>query len=166
MSQSTVSIPAGAASAETLPIAIRVLRRLNPGIGWLLRSPLHGVLSRDLLLLTYVGAKTGVRRTLPLSYVEVGGRPYLCTRTSGWWRNLRNGRPVELRFRGRRVTATPTVLDVATPEALDAFGAFLGRNPKTGEMLYEVPRGRDGRPREDDLRREVRRSVVVRLDLA
>lgn len=161
-----MSLPARATSAETLPVAIRVLRRLNPAIGWILRSPLHGVLSRDLLLLTYVGAKTGARRTLPLSYVEVGGRPYLCTRTSGWWRNLRNGRPVALHFRGRRVTATPTVLDVATPEALDAFRAFLTRNQKTGEMLYEVPRGRDGRPGEDDLRREVLRSVVVRLDVA
>lgn len=161
----SMSRSAAAADAETLPMAIRVLRRLNPVIGWILRSPLHGVLSRDLLLLTYVGPRTGVRRTLPLSYVEVAGRPHLCTRTSGWWRNLRNGRPVELHFRGRRVTATPVVLDLATPEALDAFRAFLTRNPKTGEMLYEVPRGRNGRPGEDDLRREVLRSVVVRLDV-
>jgi deazaflavin-dependent oxidoreductase (nitroreductase family) len=166
MSQSTLSLPAGAARAESLPIAIRVLRRLNPAIAWVLRSPLHGVVSRDLLLLTYVGAKSGVTRTLPLSYVEVGGRIYLCTRSSAWWRNLRNGRPVELRFRGRLLTATPVVLDTGTTEALDAFRAFLTANPKTGEMLYEVGSGRDRRPVEEDLRREVQRSVVVRLDAA
>ena len=165
MSQSTLSLPVGAANAESLPVAIRVLRRLNPAIAWILRSPLHGVMSRNLLLMTYVGAKSGVTRTLPLSYVEVGGRPYLCTRNSAWWRNLRSGRAVELRLRGRRVAATPVVLDVATPEALDAFRAFLSANPKTGEMLYQVRSGRDRRPDEDDLRREVLRSVVVRLDL-
>lgn len=166
MSQSTLSIPAGAASAEPLPIAIRVLRRLNPAITWTLRSPLHGVMSRNLLLMTYVGAKSGVTRTLPLSYVETGGRLYLCTRSSAWWRNLRNGRTVELHLRGRKVAATPVVLDVAAREALDALRAFLTANPKTGEMLYRVRSGRDRRPSEEDLRREVLRSVVVRLDVA
>jgi deazaflavin-dependent oxidoreductase (nitroreductase family) len=166
MSQSTLSVPVSASSAESLPVAIRVLRRLNPAIAWILRSRVHAVMSRNLLLMTYVGAKTGVSRTLPLSYVEVGGRIYLCTRSSAWWRNLRNGRAVDLRFRGRRVTATPVVLDVATPEALDAFRAFLTANPKTGEMLYEVRSERDRRPAEEDLRREVLRSVVVRLDVA
>ncbi len=117
-------------------------------------------------LLTYVGAKSGVSRTLPLSYVEVDGRLYLCTRSSRWWTNLRNGKSVELRLRGRRVTATPAIVDLTSTEALTALRAFLGANPKTGEMLYEVRRGTDGRPCEDDLRREVLRSVVVRLDLA
>jgi hypothetical protein len=145
MSQSTLSVPVGASSAESLPVAIRVLRRLNPAIAWILRSRVHAVMSRNLLLMTYV---------------------YLCTRSSAWWRNLRNGRAVDLRFRGRRVTATPVVLDVATPEALDAFRAFLTANPKTGEMLYEVRSERDRRPAEEDLRREVLRSVVVRLDVA
>lgn len=166
MSQSTLSLPAGAASAEPLPIAIRVLRRLNPAITWLLRSPLHGVMSRNLLVMTYVGAKSGVTRTLPLSYVEASGRLYLCTRSSAWWRNLRNGRAVELHLRGRPVTATPVVVDLATPEALDALRAFLTANPKTGEMLYQVRSDRDRRPDEADLRREVLRSVVVRLDVA
>ena len=166
MSQTTVSLTAGAASADPpLPIAIRVLRRLNPAIAALLRSPLHGVMSGNLLLLTYVGAKSGVTRTVPLSYVDLGGRLYLCTRSSRWWRNLRHGPAVELRLRGRRIAATPVVLDVATPEALDALRAFLTANPKTGEMLYQVPRGRDGRPSEEHLRREVLRSVVVRLDV-
>jgi hypothetical protein len=166
MRESTVPLSGAAAAAEPLPFAIRVLRRLNPAIAGLLRSPLHGVVSRNLLLMTYVGAKSGATRTLPLSYVEVAGRPYLCTRSSRWWRNLRNGVPVELRLRGRRVTATPVVVDVRTREALDALRAFLTANPKTGEMLYAVRSGADRRPVEDDLHREVLRSVVVRLDVA
>ena len=167
MSQTTVSLSPAAshAAAPPLPVAIRVLRRLNPLIAALLRSPLHPVVSRDLLLLTYVGAKSGRRRTLPLSYVEVGGRFYLCTRSSQWWRSLRNGRPVDLRLRGRSVGATPVVVDLSTTEALEALRAFLTANPKTGEMLYAVRTGSDRRPVESDLQREVLRSVVVRLDL-
>jgi deazaflavin-dependent oxidoreductase (nitroreductase family) len=166
MRQSTLSLSRPRAATEPLPMAIRVLRRLNPAMAWLLRSRLHGAVSRHLLLLTYAGAKTGTVRTLPLSYVEAGGRLYLCTRSSLWWRNLRDGRPVEVQLRGRRVTATPVVVDLHTTEALDALRAFLTANPKTGEMLYEVRTGGDRRPLEDDLRREVLRSVVVRLDVA
>jgi hypothetical protein len=165
MRQTTMSLSSPAVAAEPVPFAIRVLRRLNPLIAWVLRSPLHGLVSRDLLLLTYAGARTGTRRTLPLSYVEVAGRLYLCTRSSLWWRNLRNGRPVELRLRGRTVTATPVVLDLESAEALDALRAFLTANPKTGEMLYQVRTDAERRPVEEDLRREVGRSVVVRLDV-
>lgn len=157
------STPTAAAPAASLPVAIRVLRRLNPLIAAVLRSPLHGLLSRNLLLLTYVGRKSGHGRTLPLSYVTVGERLYLCTRSSAWWRSWRAGAPVDLRLRGRRVTALPHVVDVGTPEALDALRAFLTANPKTGVMLYGV-RAERGRPVEEDLVREVRRSVVIRLD--
>jgi hypothetical protein len=167
MRQPTLSSTRTAPLADPpLPLAIRVLRRLNPVIAGVLRSPLHGVASRNLLLLTYVGAKTGNRRTVPLSYVEVGSRLYLCTRSSLWWRSLRSGQVVAAHFRGRRITATPAIVDPQSTEALDALRVFLTANPKTGEMLYHVRTGHDGRPVEDDLRREVLRSVVVRLDLA
>lgn len=95
----------------------------------------------------------------------MNGRLYLCTRSSAWWRNLRNARTIDVRLRGRRVAATPAVLDVATPEALETLRAFLTANPKTGEMLSQVRSGRDRRP-DDDLRREMLRSVVTRLDVA
>jgi hypothetical protein len=160
------TFPAATTTEPPVPLSIRVLRRLNPAIAAILRSPLHGLLSGNLLLLTYVGPKSGIPRTLPLSYVEVGGRPYLCTRSSRWWRNLRNGASVELRLRGRRIQAAPVVVDVRSSEALDALRAFLTANPKTGEMLYQVGIGPDGRPVETDLVREVLRSTVVRLDVS
>lgn len=160
----TLSPSTSSTASARLPLSIRVLRRLNPLIAGLLRSPLHGVLSRDLLLLTYTGRKTGRRRTLPLSYVELGTSVYLCTRSSLWWRSLRDGAPVELRLRGRRSGAAASVVEPRSVEALDALRAFLGNNPRTGEILYDVRRGRDGRPLEEDLVREVVRSVVVRLE--
>ena len=70
-----------------------------------------------------------------------------------------------IRLRGRAVAAMPVVVEPRSPEALDALRVFLTANAKTGEMLYQVRRGPNGRPSEDDLRREVLRSVVVRLDV-
>lgn len=149
---------------EVLPFSIKLLRKAQPLICWWLRSPLHGMLSRDVLLLSYSGRKTGKSYELPLSYAEIGGNIYLCTRTSRWWRNLGDGKVVELHLRGRRVRAASFVLDSASSEALDGFRAFLTRLPRTGEMLYEVGCDAERRPLESDLAREVRRSTVLRLE--
>jgi deazaflavin-dependent oxidoreductase (nitroreductase family) len=139
---------------------------MQPLIAALLASPAHGLLSRDVLLMTWTGRKSGRRYTLPLSYVEQGGKLYLCTRgeSSQWWRNLKGGAEVELRLRGRRVDAVAAVLDADSPEALDGLRAFVTRNPRTGEMLYHVARD-GGAPREGDVQREVANSIVVRLAL-
>lgn len=149
-----------------LPLSIRLLRRLEPVVASLLRSPLHRLLSRDVLLLTYRGRRTDRPYTLPLSYVEGDGCLYLCTRPEGsrWWRNLRDGRAVELVLRGRRISAVPRLLDAAADEARAGLHTFVRRNPRTGEMLYGVGRDAQGQPLETDVSREVRRSVVVRLE--
>lgn len=148
------------------PPSIRLLRRLEPVIASLLRSPLHGLLSRDVLLLTYSGRRSGRAYTLPLSYVERDGCLYLCTRPEGsrWWRNLRSQAPVQLRLRGRRLAATASVLDAASEEARDGLRAFVTRNPRTGTMLYRVGRDEQRGPIEEDVRREVHNSVVVRVE--
>jgi deazaflavin-dependent oxidoreductase (nitroreductase family) len=153
---------------EPIPASIRLLRRLQPVVVSLLGSPLHGLLSRDVLLLGYRGRKSGKDFTLPLSYAGGDDRLYLCTRpgVAAWWHNLRGGAAVQLRLRGRDLDATASVLDPASPEALEGLRRFVTRNPRTGEMLYAVGRDVAGKPREEDLKREVVRSVVVRLDVA
>ena len=151
-------------ASHVVPLPVRILRRMKPLIAAVLRSPAHRLLSRDILLMTWNGRRSGARHTLPLSYVRSGSRLYLCTRPEGskWWLNLRGGAAVELVLQGRTVEATATVLDREGEEALEGLRAFVTRNPGTGEMLYHVGRG----PDDEDLRREVHSSVVVRLDLA
>lgn len=159
------AVSPGPAVAHRIPAAIRILRSLRPMIAATLASRLHPLLSREVLLLEYRGRRSGSRYELPLSYVENGSAVYLCTRPEGskWWRNLTGGADVRLRLRGHLVPARATVLDSSSGEALEGLRAFLTRNPRTGEMLYHVARGRDGQPDDSDLAREVLQSVVVRL---
>lgn len=151
---------------KPLPLSIRILRKLKPLVLGILESPLHGILSRDILQMTYRGRRSGKVYDLPLSYVPAAspGAIYLCTRPqeSAWWRNLKDGGSVELLLRGRKVTAQATVLPPASVEALDGLRRFLTRNPATGELLYSVRRSPQG-PVEEDLLAEVQRSVVVQL---
>jgi hypothetical protein len=162
----TTTISASAThSAHHVPMSIRVLRRLRPLIAAILDSPMHGVLSREILLLGWTGNKTGARYTLPISYTELGEHLYLCTRPEGssWWRNVRSARAVDVVLKRRKLAVLATVLDPASPEALDGLRAFLSRNPGTGRLLYGVDTDAAGKPRDSDLEREVHRSIVVRL---
>jgi hypothetical protein len=83
-------------------------RTANPVLGWLLRSPLHGLASRRLTLITYTGRRSGRHYTIPVRY-EIAGDAVTITAhwadRKVWWRNLTGtGAPVELVVRGRRLT--------------------------------------------------------------
>ena len=153
-------------ASEKIPFRIHLLRAANPLTMKLLGSRLHFLLSRDLLVANFRGRKSGKRFAAPLSYVELEGRLYLCTRpeVANWWKNMRDGAPVEIIWRGRPTQARATVLDSASDEAELGFRTFLTHNPGTASMLYNVEIGRDGEPENEEVLREVQQSVIVRIE--
>jgi len=77
-----------------------VIRLLNPVMRALLRSPLHGLASRQFLLLTITGRRTGRTYTIPVGRHGSGGT--LVVYAAGGWRaNLRGGAPVRVTLGGR-----------------------------------------------------------------
>ena len=80
---------------------MRWQRLYNPIIVSLLRSPLHGVMSRSVMLLTYRGRRSAREFTTPVSYVRDGDDLLVVgSRDHSWWKNLRGGAPVVVRVRG------------------------------------------------------------------
>jgi hypothetical protein len=77
----------------------------NPGIRLLLQSPLHGLASRQLALITVTGRRSGREYTFPVGFRRDGDVvkvPVGWPQRKRWWRNLRGeGAPVRLRIRGR-----------------------------------------------------------------
>ena len=96
---------------------VRVLHAINPFVAALLRSPLHGLLSRQLMLLTYTGRTTGKRYTIPVGYTRDGETLIVFT-SRGWRRNLRGGAPVEVLLQGRRYLGT--AVPIEDPEGVMA----------------------------------------------
>ena len=43
----------------------------NPMITWLLRSPLHGLVSKSIMLITYKGRKSSKEYTTPVNYLRI-----------------------------------------------------------------------------------------------
>jgi hypothetical protein len=71
----------------------------NPIFGWLLRSPLHGLVDEHLMLLRFRGRKTGRGYTLPVGRRAIGGQLGVLT-SSGWRVNFRGGAPLEVILEG------------------------------------------------------------------
>ncbi len=49
-----------------------IFSRLNPLFVWLLRSPLQGLASGGLMLLTFTGRRSGRKFTIPVGYQRDG----------------------------------------------------------------------------------------------
>lgn len=64
----------------------------NDFMAWVLRSPLHGMLSNGMMLITITGRKTGKTYTTPVGYYVEGETLWVITsRERKWWRNLQGG---------------------------------------------------------------------------
>lgn len=73
----------------------------NPIFGWLLRSPLHGLVDEHLMLLHFRGRKTGRIYTVVVGHRRIGGDLGILT-SSGWRANFRGGTEVEVTLEGER----------------------------------------------------------------
>jgi hypothetical protein len=143
-------------------------KRFNRFVGAILRSPLHWVFSRRLLLLEVRGRRTGRVHAFPVGYLQEADTLYVLVaedRTKTWWRNFQDGAPAKLRLRGRTAQGTGKVLrwesdaDTLTA-ALDRYLAAL--------PFVRRPLGITGDPDAPDseaLRKAAREVVMVRISL-
>ena len=84
----------------------------NPIMRWLISSPFHFFVSKNILLLTYTGKKSGNTYSTPIDYLELDGALYtVSSRDRVWWRNLRQGAGVTLRLQGEDVQARAEVVE-------------------------------------------------------
>jgi len=112
--------------------------RLNPVLRAILRSRLHPLLSRGLLLLTFTGRKTGKRFTIPVGYQaeESGVLTVMASEApkKQWWKNYRESGPVEVRLRGRTRTGTALLLEPTSAEFRRCAEGTLLRVPAMGRI--------------------------------
>lgn len=122
----------------------------NDFVSWLLRSPLHSLLGRTMLI-TVTGKKTGKRYTLPVGYfIEEGDLWVLSSRDRHWWRNLEHESAVKMLMDGRQVRGrAEAVLDceavkrklasylLQIPQAARALGVRIENGtPNAGDIAH------------------------------
>ncbi len=111
-----------------------VLAVVNPVISTLLRSPWHRLLSKQLMLLSITGRRTGRTYTVPVGRHEFNGT--LVVSVSGGWRyNLRGGAPVRVTLDGRERAGYADVEDLPDHVAQTFKGLLDRLGPRSASLL-------------------------------
>ena len=141
------------------PVINRLMRLL-------LHSPLHRLLSANIMVIYYQGRRTGVARWTPVRYLRDGEDELFCLtgRETGWWPNFLDPAAVELQLAGRRVSATARALPDDAERKEDALRRMLARFPSDAGY-HGITLRRGDEPTDDQYRQAVARDVLVRFEL-
>ena len=86
-------------------------RLMNPITRAIARSPLHPLISDNIVVLIFPGMKSGRIYSIPVSYLEISGKEMVCLtdRPYIWWRNLINNKNIQILLRGKLLNANVEV---------------------------------------------------------
>lgn len=136
---------------------------LNKTMKFVLRSPLHGVISKYLLLITFTGRKSGKTYSTPVSYAQEDGQVTIFTHAN-WWKNLRGGAPVRLRLRGRDVSGQAEPIAEDKQEIAEALASHLQKSPFDARY-YDVTIDKNGNPNLEEVERAVQSVTMICVQL-
>lgn len=136
---------------------------LNKTMTFILRSPLHGMVSKGILLISFTGRKSGKTYTTPVSYSQVGDEVCIFTHAA-WWKNLRGGAPVTLRLQGRDVAGVADAVSQDKAAIAAGLAAHL-RRVSSDAKYYGVTFDAQGNPRPEEVARGAETTVMVKVRL-
>ena len=141
----------------------RIMRAVNVPMRAVLSLPFRTPLSANLMLVSYTGVKSGKAYLQPVSYAR-DGETLLTPGGGRWTLNLKDGRKVTLRLRGRDVPAHADLVgDPAEVERL--LGVIAVGNPRAMRFI-PLPRRPDGRLDPDALAAAIKHGFrIVRWHL-
>lgn len=134
----------------------------DPIIAFLLRSPVHGLVDKGILLINYTGSKSGKKYSVPVSYLK-DSDDYLITslRKRKWWRNFRGGAQVTLHVNGRKVTAVAEAI-TDTPAVAKELATYL-ENQRFVARSLKIDIDENGHANMDQVMKEAETRVMVRI---
>lgn len=135
----------------------------NGFMSWVLRSPFHGMLSSNMMLITVTGRKTGRKYTTPVSYYPENGDLWVITsRDRTWWKNVQGGAEVALLLKRSIVSgfAEPE-LDEKAVEA--RLCEYIRRFPQAAKPMGI--RVEQGKANADDIARTAKGRLFVRIKI-
>ena len=137
---------------------------INPIMIFILRSPLHFLVSHSVLVLYVTGAKTGKKYFIPVSFFEHSKGLLTCVtdKPNIWWRNLTSIDEIKILFKGKeiqsRINTEPHDSDYIFPK-LHALFSHSRLDGLFGGTGYK-----NGKPIEEDVIGATKRMVLIELD--
>jgi hypothetical protein len=120
----------------------RMMRAVNVPMRAVLSLPFPTPLSANLMLISYTGVKSGKAYRQPVSYAR-DGETLLTPGGGRWTLNLKGGRKVTLRLRGRSVPAHADL--VSDPDEVERLLEVIAAGNPRAMRFIPLPRRPDGR---------------------
>ena len=134
---------------------------VNKTMKFVLRSPVHGMVSKTVLLITFTGRKSGKTFTTPVSYSQDGDHVFIFTHAS-WWKNLRSDTPITLYLRGRELQGLAETVAEDKQAIAAGLAAHLRKVPSDARY-YGVSFDDLGNPKTEEVENAVQTVVMVRV---
>jgi hypothetical protein len=136
----------------------------NPFMEWLLKSPWHGLISGNTMIIYFKGQKSGKDYHVPVNYLHVDHTLLtVSSKERTWWRNLRCGAAVTVLLRGTKVSAHACTVE-DEPGITESLKTLIEKNPRMAGV-FKVTMGADGQPENESLHQAVSKRVIVRTTL-
>ncbi len=130
----------------------------------LLKSPLHGIISKGVMLVTVTGCKSGKPISTPTNYLRDGNTLWVISwRERRWWRNLRGNANVRILLAGRSVEGCGQVIEEEKAVAQNLL-SYYHKVPQYAKYV-EIGLDTAGYPILADCERAAQKMVMVRIDL-
>lgn len=140
-----------------------LFKLINLFVVMLLRSPVHGFWSKNLLVISFTGRRSGRQFRTPVRYIRGNGGIQCFTSKSGqWWRNVAASRQATLLVEGVEATYVAEVV-VDEPDRIRiALLDCLAQFPQDA-VYHDIRIAANGLPEPSDLERELPQVVLLEL---
>ena len=138
---------------------------INPVMAWLLKSPFHSLVSKNMLLITVTGRKSGKPITTPTAYLREDNTLWIISqRSSKWWRNLREGANVMVVLGGKSIQGHGSTIEDEHAVAQRLFDNFTIDAQRA--KFAQVKIDENGSPVFEDCERTAKKMMAVKIELS
>jgi hypothetical protein len=131
---------------------------------WLLKSPLHVMISENTMIVYFKGRKSGKAYHVPIDYLRINDTLLTVSfKERTWWRNLRGGAEVTILLRGKLIPAHSQVVEDDQGVA-EGLKEFIGKNPQAAK-IFNIKLTAAGQPELESLQQAAKKRVIVRTFL-
>ena len=138
---------------------------INTVVAFLARSPLHFLISHQVLVIQFKGRKSGKQYLLPVSYHEHESC-YTCVtlRSNIWWRNLKEVSHTKIWLKGS-LNDAQIDLEFNNDQVVESTLRDLVTNNKVDAYFANIKLHKDGSPHSDDLAQAAKIHTVLKFTI-
>ena len=138
---------------------------INPVVAFLARSPLHFLISHQVLVIQFKGRKSGKQYLVPVSYHEHESS-YTCVtlRSNIWWRNLKEVSHTQIWLKGS-LNDVQIDLEFNNDQVVESTLRDLVTNNKVDAYFANIKLHKDGTPHSDDLSQAAKIHTVLKFTI-